>query len=710
MGKKLKLGKSRKDKFYHLAKETGKIPSQNISLQLVQVLQTSFSTYRRCRFCLLCLVPLAWYCHLSPFQTVLSTVIAVLRQVVRLALIERVTAMGYEITGYVLKNLLHKTASLQLLSVQLPPVIPDYPLSYVSQLPTPAHLTLMALKLACDFLTKGGWFITKVFRSKDYQPLVWIFQQFFKKVQATKPQASRNESAEIFVVCQGKWRFIFWGAGNPLKFQPLYIYIYIISVCFSVIKTPKRKKKKAEGYAEGDYTLFHRFTVMDFIKAENPVDFLNKANEITFENKEFENHPATTSEIRECCKDIKVLGRKELRFLLNWRRNLRRFLAKKLKEQVKELDTQISLSSEEEEESSEEESGKPKKDSAAKDEKEEEEEEEELEQKLAELKADEVAELKRKKKKILKERRKLRERAELKMDLPGVSIADEGETGMFSLKSISQTKLLNEITKGDMKSADAILADAEGGDDIYLSDADDGGEDNVSLASDLDPVDLQDVRQREAARKTGAQKKKVKFSPHEGASEEEEGENPLLVQLEDKTTRQERQTDLWFAKDVFASVDLDADEDLEIRQATKLYAQRGGVITGEGQKGLKQKGKLSPTAIQEEEVAGAERKQEAGNDNDDDDTEDSSSDDDENHIQALKQQMGKHGGIPAADDENDDFEVVPVERTVKHAQILDPEGLALGTIIATSKKRKRDLIDNSFNRYGPCSHGLFGRS
>uniref|UniRef100_A0A3B4F8B5 FtsJ RNA 2'-O-methyltransferase 3 n=1 Tax=Pundamilia nyererei TaxID=303518 RepID=A0A3B4F8B5_9CICH len=542
MGKKLKVGKTRKDKFYHLAKETYRSRS---SFKLIQ-LNRKFQFLQKARALVdLCAAPGLQVA--SKFMPVSSLIIV---DLVPIKPIPNVVTLQEDITTEKCRQ---------------------------------AHLTLMALKLACEFLTKGGTFVTKVFRSKDYQPLLWIFQQFFKKVQATKPQASRNESAEIFVICQ----FVAPDKIDSKFFDPKYAFKEVEVQAKTVKELIPVKKPKAEGYTDGDLTLYHSFMVTDFLKAENPVDFLGKASEITFNNPDLEFHSATSNEIKECCRDIKVLGRKEL-LLLNWRSKLRRYLAKKLKDEAKQLDQEIS---DEEGSNSEEEAGKKE------DEEEEGEdnEEEEMVKKLAELKAEEVAELKRKKRKLLKEQRKQRERVELKMDLPGVSIASTEDSSLFSLVSIK--------------------------------------------------------------------KKKVKFTNQEEEEEDEEQDGGLVVELEGKDEKMERQADLWFSKG----------------KGKKRKAEED----------IKEEEEQQEAALPEEEKAGPSLEAAEESDSDSDD----SSNDEE--ITRMKQARGA-GGVSGEVDDDDDFQVVPVEST-KKARILSPEGLALGTQIATSKKRARDLVDSSFH-------------
>ncbi|CAI9585671.1 unnamed protein product [Staurois parvus] len=679
MGKKGKVGKSRKDKFYHLAKETGY--RSRSAFKLIQ-LNRKFQFLQRARALVdLCAAPGGWLQVASKFMPVSSLIIGV--DLVPIKPIPNVVTLQDDITSESCRQAVKKQLQTWKADVVLNDGAPNVGANWTHDAFSQVHLSLMALRLACDCLCRGGWFITKIFRSADYQSLLWILKNFFKKVASTKPQASRSESAEIFVVCQG---YLAPDKIDSRFFDPKFAFKNVDSPVQTVSQLVSNKKPKAEGYEEG--TLYQKATLVDFLKAPNPVDFLSKLSEIVIDDKDLESHASTTADIKECCKDIKVLGRKELRSLLSWRSKLRRSLAKKLKEQSKDSLEAVNLSSGEEEEE-----GSENEDKA------EEDENEQLDRKLADLKAEELATLKRKKKQLLKAQRKQRLRMELKMDLPGVSIADDGETGMFSLKTIGKSSLLQTLSHGDMSAADALVSDSAHDDgDVVLSDDENLEDDEISLASDLDEDDVEEVRDQEKNLKNKP-RKRVPEPDQQTHEEDEETTNPLLLSLEDKSEREQRDTNLWFGKGIFSSVlHSDADEEMEIKQAKILQETKKETKSQEKKKDRKKKclSEETTTEVNKETPSGVpETFAEVSNQTAaTEDSSDSDSDsDDEGHIKSMKKSRGKR-----VNEETDDFEVVPVERPVKRTRVLDPEGLAIGTIIATSKKATRDLIDNSFNK------------
>jgi 23S rRNA (uridine2552-2'-O)-methyltransferase len=60
-----------------------------------------------------------------------------------------------------------------------------------------------AFSFAQNVLKEGGTFVTKVFAGGTHQELLIQLKQDFKSVKHYKPPASRKESPEVYVVCQG---------------------------------------------------------------------------------------------------------------------------------------------------------------------------------------------------------------------------------------------------------------------------------------------------------------------------------------------------------------------------------------------------------------------------------------------------------------------------------------------------------------------------
>lgn len=63
-----------------------------------------------------------------------------------------------------------------------------------------AHLVELAVEFALQHLKPEGALVTKVFHGSGYSELMELFRANFRVVKAVKPKASRDKSAETFIV------------------------------------------------------------------------------------------------------------------------------------------------------------------------------------------------------------------------------------------------------------------------------------------------------------------------------------------------------------------------------------------------------------------------------------------------------------------------------------------------------------------------------
>ncbi|VEL26555.1 unnamed protein product [Protopolystoma xenopodis] len=198
-----KVGKSRRDKFYFLAKETGY--RSRAAFKLIQLNRKHQFLNNAAVLIDLCAAPGGWLQVASKELPVSGKIIGV--DLVPIQAIPRVETFIADITsdkcravrlGYLLLSSLLKTRADVILHDGSPNVGTAWSIDEYSQ----AQLSLQAFSLATEFLNRGGWFITKIFRSKDYEAFKWILMNFFRKVHVAKPEASRLESAEIFLIGQ----------------------------------------------------------------------------------------------------------------------------------------------------------------------------------------------------------------------------------------------------------------------------------------------------------------------------------------------------------------------------------------------------------------------------------------------------------------------------------------------------------------------------
>jgi AdoMet-dependent rRNA methyltransferase SPB1 len=228
----------------------------------------------------LCAAPGGWMQVARKYAPTSAVVIGV--DLVPIQPIRGCVALQADITTAQCRALLQREMRDWKVDVVLHDGAPNMGVTWVQDAYTQSELTLHALRLACEFLMPGGVFVSKLFRSKDYNALYWVFTQLFDKVEATKPVASRDVSAEIYVMCKG---FKAPKKIDPRLLDPKHVFKEIDTAQPAAkLLTAKKQKANRQGYDDAIGQIVHkRACVTQFLDAKSPGEFLGLFHEITFD-------------------------------------------------------------------------------------------------------------------------------------------------------------------------------------------------------------------------------------------------------------------------------------------------------------------------------------------------------------------------------------------------------------------------------------------
>ncbi|ODH32332.1 AdoMet-dependent rRNA methyltransferase spb1 [Paracoccidioides brasiliensis] len=435
MGIQKKYGKGRLDKWYKLAKEKGY--RARAAFKLIQ-LNKKYGFLEKSKVLLdLCAAPGSWCQVAAECMPSQSLIVGV--DLAPIKPIPKVITFQSDITTDKCRATIRQHFKSWKADTVLHDGAPNVGVAWVQDAFSQAELVLQSLKLATEFLAPGGTFVTKVFRSKDYNPLLWVFKQLFTSVKATKPPSSRNVSAEIFVVCLG---FKAPKHIDPRFLDAKHVFAELQDPTPNYeakVFNPEKKKRKRDGYEEGNYIQFKEIPVSEFINTTDPISILGEYNKLSFEQSTgadlalatLKRLPETTKEIQLCCEDLKVLGKKEFRNLLRWRIKVR-----------EKFGLAVKKGSSKAVESEEVAEVEPMDEELA------------LQEDLRHLREKETSRKKRERRKENERKQKEIVRMQMHMTTP-MDIGTEqsgpfGEGQMFSLKPINRTGAVANITSGKM--------------------------------------------------------------------------------------------------------------------------------------------------------------------------------------------------------------------------------------------------------------------